>query len=285
MTTAELERADRRIAKFRDRSWGKVFTLSVIKPPKVDSYERSTKADYQKNWDLGLVCQKELRMSMKNLAFAMRRDERAHQHNLLRWMICGSVRSDISDACVGAVNSLMCVSFILRRLQPLVGEESASAQSHRVCFRPDKSELKDLCWEIEAARDFLWCVEMTYKSTLPAMNINSISLAPHAADRAAESQDRRKWVNWLKDIEREAEKGHVNNFDQNNYCTYNEKDRELERYPEDFRLSHRRRQSDSGNRHLLLGKDNKPLAGQTHSREHQVDGRLPTIPTRLTTRS
>ena len=42
MTTAELERADRRIAKFRDRNWGKVFTLSVIKPPKVDSHERST---------------------------------------------------------------------------------------------------------------------------------------------------------------------------------------------------------------------------------------------------
>ena len=37
---------------------------------------------------------------------------------------------------------------------------------------------------------------------------------------------------WLKDIEKEAEKTHVNNFDQNNYCTYDEKDRELERYPE-----------------------------------------------------
>ena len=234
MTTAELERADRRIAKFRDRNWGKVFTLSVIKPPKVDSYERSTKADYQKNWNFGLVYQKELRMSMKNLAFAMRRDERAHQHNLLRWMICGSAPSDISDACIGAVNSLMCVSFILRRLQPLVGEKNGSDQSYRVCFRPDKSELKDLYWEIEAARDFLWCIEMIYKSTLPAMNINSISLAPHAADRAAENQDRRKWVNWLKEIEREAEKGHVSDFDQNDYCTYNEKERELERYPEDF---------------------------------------------------
>ena len=33
-----------------------------------------------------------------------------------------------------------------------------------------------------------------YESKLPAMNINSISLAPHAADRAAENQDRRKWV-------------------------------------------------------------------------------------------
>ena len=39
LTTAELERADRRIAKFRDRNWGKVFTLSVIKPPKIDAYE------------------------------------------------------------------------------------------------------------------------------------------------------------------------------------------------------------------------------------------------------
>ena len=75
---------------------------------------------------------------------------------------------------------------------------------------------------------------MIYKSTLPAMNINSISLAPHAADRAAENQDRRKWVSWLKEIEKEAEKGHVINFDQNEYCTYNEADRELERYPEDF---------------------------------------------------
>ena len=149
-------------------------------------------------------------------------------------MICGSIPNDISDACIGAMNSLMCASFILRRLQPLVGEKNASDQSHKVCFRPDKSELKDLCWETEAARDFLWCIEMTYASTLPAMNINSISLVPHAADRAAENQDRRKWVKWLKDIEREAEKGHVINFDQNNYCTYNEKDRELERYPEDF---------------------------------------------------
>ena len=222
MTTAELDRADRRVAKFRDRSWGKVFTLSAIKPPKVDCYERSTKADYQKNWDLGLVYQKELRLSMKNLAFATRRDERAHQHNLLRWMICGSIPNDISDACIGVRNSLMCVSFILRRLQRLVGEKNASDQSYRVCFRPDKSELKDLYWEIEAARDFLRCIEMIYKSTLPAMNINSISLAPHAADRAAENQDRRKWVKWLKDIERETDKGHVINFDQNNYCVQRE---------------------------------------------------------------
>ena len=94
-------------------------------------------------------------MSMKNLAFAMRRDKRAHQHNLLRCMVCGSIPTDISDACLGAVNSLMCVSFILRRLQLLVGEKNVSDQSCKVCFRPDKSELKDLYWEIEAARDFL----------------------------------------------------------------------------------------------------------------------------------
>ena len=58
-----------------------MFTLGVIKPPKVDPqiYKRSTtKADYQKNWDLGLAYQVELRMSMKNLAFAMRRDEEVH---------------------------------------------------------------------------------------------------------------------------------------------------------------------------------------------------------------
>ena len=133
-------------------------------------------ADYQKNWDLGLVYQKELRTSMKNLAFAMRRDEQAHQHNLLRWMICGSIPNDISDACIGAMNSLMCVSFILRRLQPLIGAKNASDQSYKVCFRPNKSELSDLCREIEAARDFLWCIEMIYTSTLPAMNIKSISL-------------------------------------------------------------------------------------------------------------
>ena len=125
-----------------------MFTLSVIKPPKVDTYERSTMVDYQKNWDLGLVYQKELRMSMKNLAFAMRRDEQAHQHNLLRWMICGSIPKDISDACIGAMNSLMCVSFILRRLLPLIGEKNASDQSYRVCFRPNKSELNDLRKEI-----------------------------------------------------------------------------------------------------------------------------------------
>ena len=230
LTTAEFERHDRRIAEFRDRSWGKVCTPGVIKAPKVDPYGRGLRADYQKNWDLGLAYQIELRASMKNLAYAMRRDERAHQHNLLRWMICGSTPSDISDACIGAVNSLMCVSFIMRRLQPLVGEKHASDQSYAVCFRPDKSELRDLYREIEGARNFLWCIDMIYISTLPAMNINSISLAPHAADRAAENQDRRKWVSWLKEIE----KGHVINFDQNEYCTYNEADRELERYPEDF---------------------------------------------------
>ena len=98
-----------------------MFTLSVIKPPKVDSYERSTAADYQKNWDLGLVYQKELRASMKNLAFAMRRDEQAHQHNLLRWMICGSIPNDISDACIGAMNSLMF-------------EQAAAADRRKECF-------------------------------------------------------------------------------------------------------------------------------------------------------
>ena len=194
LTTAEFKRHDRRIAKFRDRNWGKVFTLSVIKAPKVDFYGHGARADYQKNWDLGLTYQNELRASMKNLAYAMRRDERAHQHNLLRWMICGSTPSDISDACIGAINSLMCVSFIMRRLQPLVGERHATDHSYTVYFRQDKSELRDLYREIEVARNFLWCIDMIYKSTLPAMNINSISLAPHAADRAAENQDRRKWV-------------------------------------------------------------------------------------------
>ena len=133
---------------------------------------------------------------------------------------------DISDASIGAMNSLMCVSFILRRLQPLIGD-----QSYSVCFRPNKSELNDLCKEVKEARDFLWCIEMIYTSTLPAMNI---SLAPHAADRAAENQDRRKWAKWLTDIESEAEKGHVADFDRNDYCTYDEKDRGLEKYPEDF---------------------------------------------------
>ena len=66
------------------------------------------------------------------------------------------------------------------------------------------------------------------------MNINSISLAPHAADRAAENQERRKWLCWLKETEKEAEKGHVVDFDQNEYCSIHEADRELERYPEDF---------------------------------------------------
>ena len=140
--------ADRRVVKFRDRSWGKVFTLSVIKPPKVDPqmYGRSTTVDYQKNWDLGLAYQ--------NLAFAMRRDEEAHQHNLLRWMIYGSISTDISDAGIGAMNSLMCVSFILRRLQPLIRERSASDRSYNVCFRPKKTALNDLHKEVEDARDF-----------------------------------------------------------------------------------------------------------------------------------
>ena len=77
---------------------------------------------------------------------------------------------------------------------------------------------------------------MIYESTLPAMNINSISLAPHAADRAAENQDRRKWVSWLKEIERKAEKDNMVDFDQNTYCTIHEADRELEWYPEDFAI-------------------------------------------------
>ena len=80
------------------------------------------------------------------------------------------------------------------------------------CFSPNKSELNDLCKEVEEARNFLWCIDMIYTSTLPAMNINSISLAPHAADRAAENQDRRKWAEWLKIIENEAEKSHVADF-------------------------------------------------------------------------
>ena len=46
--------------------------------------------------------------------------------------------------------------------------------SHTKSALDDKSELKNLYWEIEAARDFLWCIEMIYTSTLPAMNINSI---------------------------------------------------------------------------------------------------------------
>ena len=233
-TTAEFERHDRRIAKYRDRNWGKVFTLSVIKAPKIDSYGRGSKDDYQKNWDLGLVYQNELQASMKNLAYALRRDENASQSNLLRWMICGSTPSDISDACIGAVNSLMCVSFIMRRLQPLLGEKDSKDQSYAAYFRPNKRELDDLYREIEYARDFLWCIDMIYESELPAMNINSVSLAPHAADRAAENQDRRKWVSWMKEIEEKAEKDVIIEFFQNKYCTIHEIERELEKYPEDF---------------------------------------------------
>ena len=116
----------------------------------------------------------------------------------------------------------------------LIGERNASDQSYNVCFRPNKSELNDLYKEVEEARNFLWCIDMIYTSTLPAMNINSISLAPHAADRAAENQDRRKWAEWLKIIENEAEKSHVADFDRNDYCTYVRKGRVLEMYPEDF---------------------------------------------------
>ena len=190
--------------------------------------------DFQKNWDLGLVYQDELQASMKNLAYALRRDENASQNNLLRWMICGSTPSDISDACIGAVNSLMCVSFIMRRLQPLLGERDSKDQSYTAYFRPDKRELNELYREIEYARDFLWCIDMIYESKLPAMNINSISLAPHAADRAAENQDRRKWVSWMREIEKKAEKDAMIEFFHNKYCTIHEIERELEKYPEDF---------------------------------------------------
>ena len=75
---------------------------------------------------------------------------------------------------------------------------------------------------------------MIYESDLPAMNINSISLAPHAADRAAENQDRRKWVSWMKEIEKKVEKDVSIEFFQNKYCTIHEIERELEKYPEDF---------------------------------------------------
>ena len=298
-TTAEFERHDRRISKFRDRSWGKVFTLSVIKPPKLDFYGRGAKDDYQKNWDLGLIYQNELRAWMKNLAYALRRDEEANQHNLLRWMICGSTPSDISDACIGAINSLMCVSFIMRRLQPLLSERHARDQSYTACFRQDKNELKELYREVESARNFLWCIDMIYESKLPAMNINSISLAPHAADRAAENQDRRKWVSWLKEIEKKAEKDVMIDFYQNNYCTIHEVERELERYPEDFaigeeptwwvmgsskaeppRRTERQQKSASSS-----GQGARPLVGQSPSRELQVGGRMLAMPLRSTTRS
>ena len=66
------------------------------------------------------------------------------------------------------------------------------------------------------------------------MNINSISLAPHAADRAAENQDRRKWVSWMKEIEKKVEKDVSIEFFQNTYCTIHEIERGLEKYPEDF---------------------------------------------------
>ena len=280
-TTAEFERHDRRIARYRDRNWGKVFTLSVIKAPKIDFYGRGSKDDYQKNWDLGLVYQSELHASMKNLAYALRRDENASQSNLLRWMICGSTPSDISDACIGAVNSLMCVSFIIRRLQPLLGEKNPKDQSYTAYFRPDRRELNELYREIECARDFLWCIDMIYESKLPAMNINSISLAPHAADRAAENQDRRKWVSWMKEIEKKAEKDVMIEFFQNKYCTMHEIERELERYPGP-RISWLGK---SRSRHQAPDKGVKPLVGQSPSRELQVGGRKPAMLSRSTTRS
>ena len=54
------------------------------------------------------------------------------------------------------------------------------------------------------------------------------------ADRAAENQDRRKWVSWLKEIEKKAEKDVMIEFFQNKYCATHEVERELEKYPEDF---------------------------------------------------
>ena len=116
----------------------------------------------------------------------------------------------------------------------MLGERDSKDQSYLACFRPDKKELNELYREIERARDFLWCIDMIYESKLPAMNINSISLAPHAADRAAENQDRRKWVSWLKEIEKKAEKDAMIEFFHNDYCTIHEIERELEKYPEDF---------------------------------------------------
>ena len=120
-----------------------------------------------------------------------------------------------------------------RRLQPLLGERRARDQSYTAYFRPHKNKLKELYREVEFARNFLWCIDMIYKSKLPAMNINSISLAPRAADRAAENQDRRKWVSWLKEIEMKAEKDVMIDFYQNNYCAIHEVERELEKYPAD----------------------------------------------------
>ena len=122
---------------------------------------------------------------------------------------------------------------------------------------------------------------MIYESKLPAMNINSISLAPHAADRAAENQDRRKWVSWMKEIEKKAEKDVMIEFFQNKYCTIHEIERELEKYPEDFVVGGRadtvgdgliedgaatEDRSDSRSRHQAPDKGVRPLVGQSPSR-------------------
>ena len=130
------------------------------------------------------------------------------------------------------------------------------------------------------------------------MNINSISLAPHAADRAAENQDRRKWVSWLKEIEKKAEKDNVVDFDQNTYCAVNEADRELERYPEDFAIGEEptwwvigsskteppqktERQKSASS----PGQRKQTSGGPVLSRELQVGGRMQAMPSRSTTRS
>ena len=95
-------------------------------------------------------------------------------------------------------------------------------------------------------------------------------------------------------IETEAEKGHVTDFDRNEYFTYVQKDRVLEMYPEDFTngeeptwwvMGSSTQNSGSKAHRLVLNMDSKLLAGHTRSREQRVDGHQPTIPTRLTTRS
>ena len=172
----------------------------------------------------------------------------------------------------------------MRRLQPLLGEKDSKDQSYTAYFRPDKRELNDLYREIEYARDFLWCIDMIYESKLPAMNINSISLAPRAADRAAENQDRRKWVSWMKEIEKKAEKDVMIEFFQNKYCTIHEIERELEKYPRGFR-GWGRADMVGESRHRAPDKGVRPLVGQSPSRELQVGGHKPAMLSRLTTRS
>ena len=153
-------------------------------------------------------------------------------HSGSRWVDLGVFRMGLA-AELNESFFLTLWSFPLA-VEPLLGEKDSKDQSYTAYFRPDKRELNDLYREIEYARDFLWCIDMIYESKLPAMNINSISLAPHAADRAAENQDRRKWVSWMKEIEKKAEKDVMLEFFQNKYCTIHEIERELEKYPEDF---------------------------------------------------